>query len=116
MDRDELARAIVRVAHIAGNFRLRSGATSAEYFDKYRFESDPRLLRAIARQLAPLVPTETEVLAGLELGGIPIAAAPRPVFPVRLPLAHDCSLWGGPEERFAFAKITDFEMRSRDKI
>jgi orotate phosphoribosyltransferase len=75
MDRDELAVAIVRSAHLTGHFRLRSGAISAEYFDKYRFESDPRLLRAIARQLAPLVPTETEILAGLELGGIPIAAA-----------------------------------------
>jgi orotate phosphoribosyltransferase len=75
MTRDELALSIVRVARITGDFRLRSGATSTEYFDKYRFESDPRLLRAIARELAPLVPAATEVLAGLELGGIPIAAA-----------------------------------------
>lgn len=75
MDRHELALAIVRVARITGDFRLRSGATSTEYFDKYRFESDPRLLRAIARHLAPLVPPGTEALAGLELGGIPIAAA-----------------------------------------
>lgn len=75
MDRHELALEIVRVARITGDFRLRSGATSTEYFDKYRFESDPRLLRAIARHLAPLVPPGTEVLAGLELGGIPIATA-----------------------------------------
>jgi orotate phosphoribosyltransferase len=75
MNRNDLAISIVRAAHLTGQFHLRSGATSTEYFDKYRFESDPRLLRAIAQALAPLVPPGTEVLAGLELGGIPIAAA-----------------------------------------
>ena len=33
------------------------------------------LLARIAGQLAPLVPAGTEVLAGLEMGGIPIATA-----------------------------------------
>ena len=51
---------------------LRSGKTSDTYFDKYQFESDPQLLRAIAEAMAPLVPPGTEVLAGLEMGGIPI--------------------------------------------
>jgi orotate phosphoribosyltransferase len=75
MERDELAAAILSVARLKGEFKLRSGATSAEYFDKYRFEARPELLRAIARQLAPLVPSGTQVLAGLELGGVPIATA-----------------------------------------
>ncbi|MEI9939034.1 MAG: orotate phosphoribosyltransferase [Pseudomonadota bacterium] len=75
MDRHELSVSIMRVARLTGQFQLRSGATASEYFDKYRFESDPRLLRAVAQHLAPLVPTDTEVLAGLELGGVPIAAA-----------------------------------------
>jgi orotate phosphoribosyltransferase len=35
----------------------------------------PELLRAIAMQLVPLVPAGTQVLAGLELGGIAIATA-----------------------------------------
>ncbi|QTN26379.1 orotate phosphoribosyltransferase [Rhodoferax sp. AJA081-3] len=59
-------------ARIAGHFVLRSGKTSDTYFDKYQFESDPQLLRAIAEAMAPLVPPGTEVLAGLEMGGIPI--------------------------------------------
>ena len=71
----ELARRIYEVSHLTGEFTLRSGATSTEYFDKYRFESDPDLLRAIAEALAPLVPDGTELLAGLELGGVPIATA-----------------------------------------
>jgi len=75
MTRTELATAIARTARIEGSFRLRSGATSTEYFDKYRFESDPHLLREIAAQLAPLVPPSIQLLAGLELGGVPIAIA-----------------------------------------
>src|SRR5258708_2218703 len=75
MDRDALARAIYELAHLTGQFTLRSGAVSDEYFDKYLFEGDPELLRDIAEQLAALVPPDTDALAGLELGGVPIATA-----------------------------------------
>jgi orotate phosphoribosyltransferase len=75
LDRKSLCAAILRVAHLTGHFKLRSGQTSTEYFDKYRFEADPQLLRSIAEQLVPLIPPATEVLAGLEMGGIPIATA-----------------------------------------
>jgi orotate phosphoribosyltransferase len=73
MDRDELAQAIYERAHLTGEFTLRSGVVSHEYFDKYLFEADPDMLRAIAEALAPLVPDGTDALAGLELGGVPIA-------------------------------------------
>jgi orotate phosphoribosyltransferase len=69
----ELAARIHARAHLTGSFTLRSGATSTEYFDKYRFEADPGLLREIAEALAPSVPDDAEMLAGLELGGVPIA-------------------------------------------
>jgi orotate phosphoribosyltransferase len=75
MNGTELARRILGVAHLTGEFRLRSGATSGEYFDKYQFEAVPELLRAVATLLVPLVPPGTQVLAGLELGGIAIATA-----------------------------------------
>jgi len=75
MDKAQLAEQVVKVALRRGQFKLRSGQTSDVYFDKYQFEARPTLLREIARQLAPLVPKETEVLAGLELGGVPIATA-----------------------------------------
>jgi orotate phosphoribosyltransferase len=75
MERSELAGRIYDVSHLEGKFQLRSGQISNEYFDKYLFESDPELLRAIAVQLSAMIPDETEVLAGLEMGGIPIAAA-----------------------------------------
>jgi orotate phosphoribosyltransferase len=75
MTRRELASAVRTRARLEGMFTLRSGATATEYFDKYRFESDPVLLRAIAEQLASFVPPSTEFLAGLELGGVPLATA-----------------------------------------
>ena len=68
-----LAKKVVQVAHLKGDFRLRSGATSSEYFDKYRFEADPAILREVAEQLAAQLPEDCDVFAGLEMGGIPIA-------------------------------------------
>jgi orotate phosphoribosyltransferase len=73
MDRAELARTIYAVSHLTGEFTLRSGAVSHEYFDKYRFESEPDLLRAIAEAMAAAVPDGVDALAGLELGGVPLA-------------------------------------------
>jgi orotate phosphoribosyltransferase len=67
-----LARKIHQRCYSTGNFVLRSGLWSTEYFDKYQFESDPNLLGEIAQAMVGLVPQDTEVLAGLELGGIPI--------------------------------------------
>jgi orotate phosphoribosyltransferase len=72
VQRDELARMIYERTHLTGEFRLRSGAVSHEYFDKYLFESDPTLLRAIGEELVPLLPPGTDALAGLELGGVPL--------------------------------------------
>jgi orotate phosphoribosyltransferase len=71
----ELGERIHRASHLTGEFVLRSGITATEYFDKYRFEADPVLLDAIAEAMVPLVPAATEVLAGLEMGGIPVVTA-----------------------------------------
>jgi orotate phosphoribosyltransferase len=71
----DLAARIHAVAHLEGTFRLRSGLMASEYFDKYRFESDPALLREIAALASSRLPAGTEGLAGLELGGVPIATA-----------------------------------------
>ncbi len=74
-DKSALATRIYEVAYLRGEFVLRSGVTSTEYFDKYQFESRPGLLREIAARMVGLIPTDTEVLAGLELGGVPVATA-----------------------------------------
>ena len=75
MNRKELASQIYSISHIFGNFKLRSGQMSNEYFDKYLFTADPKLLKEIANQMAKLIPPGTEVLAGLEMGAIPLATA-----------------------------------------
>jgi orotate phosphoribosyltransferase len=75
MDRKELAARIYNVSHLTGSFTLRSGQVSSEYFDKYLFESEPVLLTDIVSEMANMVPEDTDVLAGLEMGGIPIATA-----------------------------------------
>jgi orotate phosphoribosyltransferase len=75
MGHEALARRVNEVCRLTGHFTLRSGQTSDIYFDKYLFEGDPALLVEIAIHAAELIPPGIEVLAGLELGGVPVATA-----------------------------------------
>jgi len=70
--KQKLAQQVFTVSHLKGEFRLRSGAVSYEYFDKYLFETDPIILKDISQAMSKLVPTNVDALAGLELGGIPL--------------------------------------------
>lgn len=70
-----IASDIYDICYLEGDFTLRSGRRASHYFDKYQFESDPRLLAKIAALMVPLIPSDTEVLAGLEMGGIPVVTA-----------------------------------------
>ncbi len=78
MDDQELRTALVEHAYLEGDFVLRSGRRSRYYLDKYRFETQPELLRAlgerIARAVAELEP-EARRLAGPELGAVALAAS-----------------------------------------
>lgn len=74
-DSQDLAARVAERCRLNGSFTLRSGQVTDTYFDKYLFESDPGLLRLIAAAASALVPSDTEVLAGLELGGVPVATA-----------------------------------------
>ena len=68
----DLAARVYAAAHLEGEFLLRSGVVSDEYFDKYRFEADPVLINDIAAAMVPLLPRRAQLLGGLELGGIPL--------------------------------------------
>jgi orotate phosphoribosyltransferase len=68
----DLARDIDARCRLTGEFTLRSGQVASEYFDKYLFETDPALLARVAAAMAPLLPEGTDLLGGLEMGGIPI--------------------------------------------
>ena len=67
-----LAAKIRETSHLRGTFTLRSGRIAPEYFDKYKFEADPGILSEITQKMVALIPPGTEILAGLELGGIPV--------------------------------------------
>lgn len=76
ISKSDLAKKVDALCHLKnGNFLLRSGQISSEYFDKYRLESQPDVLMALTYKMKDLIPVGTEVLAGLEMGGIPIATA-----------------------------------------
>ena len=76
MTREELAKAVKEAAYLEGDFVLSSGKRSRYYLDKWRFETDPRLLGEIARALVALLPSPPpDRIAGVELGGVPLATA-----------------------------------------
>ena len=78
MTDEELARLLVERALLEGDFVLRSGRRSSWYLDKYRFETEPELLRALGARLAEAVAAyepEAVRLAGPDLGAIALAAS-----------------------------------------
>lgn len=75
MELKDLAKLIYEKAYITGEFLLRSGQISNEYFDKYQFEAEPKLLNEIAKQISGKLTQKFDGLAALEMGGIPIATA-----------------------------------------
>ena len=100
----DLARDIDARARLTGTFTLRSGQVASEYFDKYLFEADPALLARVVAQMVDLLPEDTELLGGLELGGVPIATVlssltGRPALFVRKQAKEygTCKLAEGPD-------------------
>jgi orotate phosphoribosyltransferase len=75
MTRDALAKRIAETAVLHGDFTLRSGRKSTWYIDKYLFSTKPDILRAIGPLFAELIPEGTTLLAGAELGGIPLVTS-----------------------------------------
>jgi orotate phosphoribosyltransferase len=74
-DRGKLGELLVETAYLQGDFVLSSGARSKYYFDKYLFETQPKLLRLVAAEMASRIPADCERLAGPELGAVPLATA-----------------------------------------
>ena len=75
MVRTELAQRIRKAAYLEGDFTLRSGRKSKYYLDKYLFETQPDILRALGEMFAAYVKPSTTLIAGAELGGVALAAA-----------------------------------------
>lgn len=75
MTKPELAKLIADVALLRGEFTLRSGRKSNYYLDKYRFETQPQVLRELGALFAQRVGPQVDRIAGAELGAVPLAAA-----------------------------------------
>ena len=72
MNREELAKRIAETAILHGDFTLRSGRKSTWYIDKYLFTTKPDILSALGKMFAEKINSPTTLLAGAELGGIPL--------------------------------------------
>ena len=78
MTHEELGALLVERALLEGDFVLRSGRRSSWYLDKYRFETEPRILRAVGESLAEAARAcepDAVRLAGPALGAVALAAS-----------------------------------------
>src|SRR3954453_22472159 len=75
MTREELARRIAEVSLLRGEFTLRSGRKSNYYLDKYLFETQPDILKALGELFSKHVAPHVDRIAGAELGAVALAAA-----------------------------------------
>jgi orotate phosphoribosyltransferase len=75
MTKKELARRIAEVSLLRGEFTLRSGRKSNYYLDKYLFETQPDVLKALGAMFAERITPEVDRIAGAELGAVALAAA-----------------------------------------
>lgn len=63
------------MALLRGEFTLRSGRKSNYYLDKYLFETQPGILKALGELFAQKIDAGTDRIAGAELGAVALAAA-----------------------------------------
>ncbi len=78
MTDEQLTQRIKDAALLRGSFRLRSGRISSFYLDKYLFQTQPDILKALAQRFAEKIadiPGGVDRLAGAELGGVPLVSA-----------------------------------------
>jgi orotate phosphoribosyltransferase len=72
---DDLVRRMVAASELHGDFVLSSGRRSSVYFDKFRFLTDPALLREVAKATASLIPADVTMLGAPEGAAMLLVAA-----------------------------------------
>ena len=58
-----------------GDFTLTSGKKSSYYVNMKLASTNPDILKLISFEFAKLIPNETDFIAGMELGAVPLAVA-----------------------------------------
>lgn len=72
---DDLVGRMLAASELHGDFVLSSGARSSVYFDKFRFLTDPALLREVAKAVADLLPAGVTTLGAPEGAAMLLVAA-----------------------------------------
>ena len=110
MTRDEIAQRISGLSVLHGNFTLRSGRTSTWYIDKYRFSTDPDVLKSLGAMFAERLPAGTTRLAGAELGGIPLVTT------TSMASGLPCLLVRNQKKEYGTAKRFEGELQEGDQL
>ena len=105
-----LAARIAEVALLRGTFTLRSGRTSSYYLDKYLFSTQPDILAQLGRLFAARLPAGTTLLAGAELGGIPLVTA------ASLASGLPCVFIRNQKKDYGTAKLLEGRIGTQDRV
>ena len=75
MNKAQLTKRVKETSYLEGDFVLRSGKRSKYYMDKYLFETQPDILKALGKEFCKYLTPDITLIAGAELGGVALAAA-----------------------------------------
>ena len=110
MNRETLAQKIAELCLLRGEFTLRSGRRSNYYLDKYLFSTRPEVLAALGRYFAERVTKDVTLLAGAELGGIPLVTA------ASLATGLPCVYIRNQKKGYGTGKQLEGELTSKDHV
>lgn len=112
MDDTTLIQRINEAAILRGEFTLRSGRTSSYYIDKYLFETQPDILKALGEKFSQRVKELPGVdrVAGAELGGIPLVSA------TAITSGLPCVLIRNRKKDYGTAKQFEGQLEPGDKV
>ena len=110
MTNSQLIERIQQSAILHGNFTLRSGRTSRYYVDKYLFETQPDILRALGGRFAEYVDDDVDRVAGAELGGIPLVTA------TAMATGKPCVLIRNQKKDYGTAKQFEGKLEAGDRV
>ena len=110
MDTQTLASRIAETAVLRGSFTLRSGRTSTWYIDKYRFSTQPDILQSLGEMFSGRIPDGTTLLAGAELGGIPLVTT------AAMASSLPCLFVRNQKKEYGTAKRFEGAITSEDRV
>lgn len=101
-----LADRIRQVAFVRGSYQLADGRMLSDYFDPFRLAADPMLSAEVAKAMAQQLSSLPDVVVGLALGGVPLAANLAQALNRPLLIAR-----ARPKEYGTFAQLEGFATR-----